>query len=105
MLHRPLARRLVLCLGLLVLIAGVVTLSVEARAWVDTSQHHLAKHYKIADGAACVDAVVERPAAGLARLTVLAAEPLPAPSEFLTGREPHLRSHLLRSPPAFLAWL
>ncbi len=99
MSHAGPAKRWLYVLSLAILIAGLVTLSVEARAWVGNSQHHLSKHYKIDDGAASLDAVIAAPVVNPLRL-VATSQPLPPPVEFLPGDEPCLRSHLLRSPPS-----
>ncbi len=95
------ARRVLLYLGLLVLLASLFTLSLEAKAWVDSTQHHVSKHYK----------VLETPVAVLAAPLKAGIEPLridwghapPATGDLAQRSEPCLTSHLLRAPPFRLA--
>ena len=97
------AQHALLCLGLLVLVAGVFTLSLQAKAWVDSSQHHLAKHYKVLDPG-------ERPIAAIAPPIPAGIEPVhfdcghapPAAGNLAPRSEPFQTSHPLRAPPSVL---
>ena len=96
-------RRLLCSGGLLLLIAGVCALSLDAKAWVDSSQHQLGKLYKATETS---EHRLKSPTAAIG-LTPAAVEPPPAAAEILPlplqvlprRSTPRHRSHALRAPP------
>lgn len=97
-------RRLLCSVGTLLLIVGVCVLSIDAKAWVDASQHQLGKHYKATETS---ESRLKSPAATISLNPVpvepppVVAEILPPPLEVLPHRSRWFSpSHALRAPPA-----
>ncbi len=103
MIAKPFWHRLLCSAGALLLTIGVCVLSLEAKAWVNSSQHQLGKHYKATETS---EYRLKSPAAAIG-LTPAALEPPPVHVEALPllpravplRPAPRHRSHALRAPP------
>lgn len=103
MIVNRLWRRLLCSVGTLLLIVGVCVLSIDAKAWVDASQHQLGKRYKATETS---EHRLKSPAAAIG-LNPVPVEPPPLVAEILPPALQELprrsrwfsTSHALRAPP------